>query len=82
MSESAARPTEVEETVDRLLHLPAEQRLAISRQLADSVVQEGVDQAWSNEIAKRIREIESGAVKGIPADEVFRQAEERLNARG
>jgi putative addiction module component (TIGR02574 family) len=82
MSETIALPADIEETVDRLIQLPADQRLAISRRLAESVAQEEVNETWTKEIGKRIREIENGDVQGIPADEVFREAEERLNARG
>jgi putative addiction module component (TIGR02574 family) len=32
-----------------------------------------IDQEWDEEIARRIEEIRSGAVKTIPADEVFRR---------
>lgn len=66
-------PPEVEKAVADLLLLPPEQRLEVSRRLEASFSQEEIDGAWSDEIAKRIREIESGAVRGIPADEVFRE---------
>ena len=39
--------------------------------------QDEVDAYWSKEIARRIDEIDSGKVKGIPAEEVF----ERLRPR-
>ena len=66
-------PPDVEKAVADLLLLPPEQRLEVSRRLEASFSQEEIDGAWSDEIAKRIREIESGAVRGIPADEVFRE---------
>ena len=30
-----------------------------------------IDEAWGREIDRRLAELESGKVKGIPADEVF-----------
>ena len=33
---------------------------------------------WDDEIARRVEEIRSGAVKGIPAEEVHRKMRERL----
>ena len=39
--------------------------------------QDEVDASWSKEIARRSDEIDSGKVKGIPAEEVF----ERLRPR-
>ena len=78
MSQSVTLPPEIVGAVNRLLKLPADQRLAISRQLADSVAGDEIDAAWSAEIAERIRQIEAGEVEGIDGDEVFRRLEERL----
>ena len=36
----------------------------------DSEVEEGVEEAWRQEIDRRARELESGAVKSIPWDVV------------
>ena len=74
-------PPDVERTVAQLLQLPPEQRLAIRRRLEASFSRAEINQAWNDEIAKRIREIETGAVKGIPAEMVFREAEERLGEK-
>jgi hypothetical protein len=74
-------PPDVEKAVADLLQLPPKQRLEVSRRLEASFSQEEIDGAWSDEIAKRIREIESGSVRGIPTDEVFREIEERLGEK-
>lgn len=37
-----------------------------------------LDPAWDGEIARRVREIESGELEGVPADEVHRKMRERL----
>jgi hypothetical protein len=75
---STLLPPEVVGAVNRLLQLPADQRLAISRQLADSVLGDEIEHAWSAEIAERIRQIETGEIEGIEGDQVFRKLEERL----
>jgi putative addiction module component (TIGR02574 family) len=56
------------------LVLPVEQRLALARQLLDSVELEpapGAEAAWEAEIARRIARFRAGESKSIPADEVF-----------
>lgn len=80
-TETALLPPEIEAIVEQLLRLPEAQRLAISRQLAAGIGRDEIDEAWSQEVARRIREIETGAVQLIPADVVFREAGERLTAR-
>ena len=55
------------------LQLPLQERIALtSRLLAslDEQVDEGVDPAWEDEIAKRLKEIDEGKVKMVPWDEV------------
>ena len=37
-----------------------------------------LDSEWDDEIARRVEEIRSGAVQGIPAEEVHRKMRERL----
>lgn len=39
--------------------------------------EEGVEQAWRAEIARRVAEIRSGRAKGRPADEVLAELRER-----
>lgn len=80
MTETKLLPPDIEATVERLLTLPEDQRLAIGRRLIAGINQHEVEEAWEREIAQRIHEIETGAVELIPADVVFREAEERLNA--
>ena len=56
------------------LILPSEQRLALARQLLDSVELEpepGAEAAWETEIAARIARFNAGESKPIPAGEVF-----------
>lgn len=55
------------------LKLPMQERAAlVSRLLAslDEQVDEGVDAAWDEEIAKRLNEIDEGKVKMVPWETV------------
>jgi len=65
-------------TLDAVTHdaliLPPDQRLALARQLLESVELEpesGAEAAWEAEIVKRIARYKSGESKPIPAGEVF-----------
>lgn len=59
------------------MSLTPDERSELTRALIQSLEQEAeeditaVEQAWEKEIARRVEEIESGKVKGIPAEEVF-----------
>lgn len=56
------------------LVLPPDQRLTLARRLLDSVDLEpepGAVAAWETEIARRIKQFDSGESRGIPAAEVF-----------
>ena len=58
---------------DALL-LPSDQRLALARQLLESVDLEpelGAEAAWETEIARRIARLKSGESIPLPAGEVF-----------
>lgn len=74
-------PAEIESAVETMLQLTAAQRLEICRRLEAGLSQKEIDDAWSSEIARRIDEIKNGTAELIPAEVVFREAEERLNAR-
>ena len=65
-------------TLEALSHdalvLPADQRLALARQLLESVDLEpepGAEAAWEAEIARRVARWKAGESKPIPAGEVF-----------
>lgn len=63
------------------LQLPREARALIAEKLLESLDLEEpfeVSPEWKQEIARRCREIDEGTVELIPADEVFREARERL----
>lgn len=71
---------------DELMKLPAEERLELAEALyasvPDAVNDPTWDQAWADEIRKRIEDIRSGRVQGEPAGEVFARIRQRLAERG
>jgi putative addiction module component (TIGR02574 family) len=76
MAEDAA------ELLTHALKLPPAARAALADSLIDSLdtdVDEDAEEAWKNEIALRVRDLDSGAVRTIPWDEVRRQLRARLN---
>jgi putative addiction module component (TIGR02574 family) len=58
-----------DEILKEALELPAEARAALADSLWDSLDQEtdpGAEEAWLSEIRRRVAELDSGAVRGIP----------------
>ena len=77
-SDAATGPVELEATVNRLLQLPPDQRLAIGERLIESVPVE-IDEDTMEIYKRRARELEDGTVKGIPAREVMRDIRKMLD---
>lgn len=70
------------ELLTHALRLPPAARAAPADSLIDSLdteVDESAEEAWRNEIALRIRDLDTGAVQTMPWDEVRRQLRARLN---
>ena len=66
---------ELDELLRRVMALPPEARAAIAGSLLDSLdgsVEEGAAAAWEAEIARRIVQLDSGAVAPIPWAEARR----------
>ena len=66
---------ELDELLRRVLALPPEARAALAGSLLDSLdgsVEEGAAAAWEAEVARRIVQLDSGAVAPIPWSEVRR----------
>jgi len=74
-----------EDAADLLTHaskLPPAARAALADSLLDSLdsdVDEDAEDAWKNEIALRVRDLDSGAVQTIAWNEVRRQLRTRFN---
>jgi putative addiction module component (TIGR02574 family) len=72
------------ELLQRALELPADDRLALASELLESV--EGPEDpewaaAWAAELDRRVRELDSGAVKPIPWQQVRSEILERLRSK-
>ena len=71
-------------TVEQLerdaLTLSDRERAALAHKLLASlgdVADEGAEEAWDQEIARRVQKIRDGTARGRPADEVFRDIRSR-----
>jgi len=76
MAEDAA------ELLTHALKLPPAARAALADSLIDSLdteVDENAEEAWRSEIALRVRDLDSGAVRTIAWDEVRRRLRTRFN---
>ncbi len=77
---------EVSELLKKALALPPNARAALAESLLESLddqpAEEGVEAAWSEEIKRRIEEIDSGKVQMIPYEEVRRRLLARLSDAG
>lgn len=76
---------DVSELLKKALALPPEARAALAGSLLDSLddqpADEGVEAAWSEEIKRRIEELDSGQAKPIAWVEARRQIAALLNGR-
>ena len=73
--------TEFEKLKNDLLALPPQSRASLAHALIaslDEVVDQDVDKLWEEEIRPRHQEIKDGSVVLKSADEVLRDARERL----
>ena len=67
----------LQEAMAVAMELGIEERAQLAGKLLlrlDESSEAEVEKLWFNEAERRIQEFRSGTVKGIPADEVFRQA--------
>lgn len=71
---------------DELMKLSAEERLELAEELFESVPESDVeapdlDPQWTEELARRVEEIRSGKVEGIPAEQVLAELRAQAAAR-
>lgn len=72
--------SQIDSLFSEAMKLSPDDREALAARLYDSLHDDlSLDPAWDAEIARRVEEIRSGTVKGIPAEEVFRKMRERLS---
>jgi putative addiction module component (TIGR02574 family) len=65
-----------------VLDLPPRSRVRLAEKIIESLddyADPGLAALWDDEIGRRVKEIESGAEKGIPADQVMKKARRALN---
>jgi putative addiction module component (TIGR02574 family) len=69
----------VQELEAEVLKLPSHERARLAEALIASLDEEDeIAEAWAKEAERRSAELRSGAVQGIPADEVFARIRARL----
>jgi putative addiction module component (TIGR02574 family) len=73
---------QVSEVLEKALTLSAQDRGLLIDRLIESLdegpAEEGVEEAWGEEIKRRVDDIRSGKTKMIPSDEVRRRLAARL----
>ena len=65
-----------------VLDLPPRSRVRFAEKIIESVddfTTAEIESAWSEEIGRRVKDIESGKAKGIPASQVMARARRVLN---
>ncbi len=65
-----------------ILELPSRSRVRLAEKIMESVddyAAPELEAAWDDEIERRVKEIHSGAEKGIPAGDVMNEARRALN---
>jgi putative addiction module component (TIGR02574 family) len=74
---------QVSEVLEKALALSTQDRGLIIDRLIESLdnepAEESVEQAWSEEIKRRVEDIQSGRVEMIPGEEVHRRLLARLS---
>ena len=79
--ESSEPLTSVVEILRTVLELPPDARAMLAGHLLESLddsEQTEIDAAWSEEIERRIRDIDEGRVKLIPGEEVLAELRSRF----
>jgi putative addiction module component (TIGR02574 family) len=78
----AQMPPQVSEVLEKALTLSPQERGLLIDRLVDSLdegpAEEGVEEAWAEEIKRRVNDIRSGKVEMIPGGEVRRRLAARL----
>ena len=76
----------VSEVLEKALALSTQERGLLIDQLIESLdegpVEEGVEEAWGEEIKRRVDDIRSGKVKMIPGEQVLRELAQEFPDEG
>jgi putative addiction module component (TIGR02574 family) len=69
----------IQELEAEVLRLPSHERARLAEVLISSLDEEDeIEQAWADEAERRYEELRSGAVKGVPAEEVIARVRSQL----
>ena len=64
----------IDEVRAMAMELSEDDRIVLAEQLKATVPPDpGYEKSWSEEIERRLRDLDSGRTKGIPAEEAFRR---------
>jgi putative addiction module component (TIGR02574 family) len=78
--------SQIAELLKQALALPAEERATLAGSLLESLheypAEAGTEEAWADEIKRRVEQIESGEVQMLSQEEVRRRLAARLAAAG
>lgn len=67
----------IEEIEGEALKLPRPERARLAEVLISSLDEDAeIEEAWREEIERRVTELRDGSVSTVPAEEVFRQLDE------
>ena len=72
---------QAQDLLQKALSLSEEERAELACSLMESLdaaAESGADSAWSEEIRRRIADLDSGAAKSVPWEEVQRRISSRL----
>lgn len=75
-------PMRVEEITEQALDLPSNERVLLVDRLVESLdpAEDGpLHDLWKQEAYRRLNELRSGRVPGIPGEEVFAQLRKKFN---
>ncbi len=69
------------ELISEAISLPVEVRTLLVNKLLESLnpTKNEIDELWAKEAEKRVADIETGKVKTIPGEEVFKKIREKIN---
>jgi putative addiction module component (TIGR02574 family) len=73
--------TQFDQVAADAMRLPLRERVRLAQQLVSTLDEQSeteVEELWFTEARRRLDELHSGKVKGIDADEAFRNAREDL----
>jgi putative addiction module component (TIGR02574 family) len=74
---------EISELLKRALALPVDERAALANTLLDSLEteNESVEEAWNEEVARRMKDLKAGKAVTVPWEELHRELLAMVNER-